>query len=129
MIKVYALGLLLLLSSCSTPLTTQSIAGEYELHGIKTGRWYAGESIVLKDDTFTYSTFTDVVDDPAEKLFPVSGQFTLNGSTITMHHPLVRRPQRILVRSRGRFVMWDVDQRRKFIKTGARPGDLLYQQR
>ena len=123
--RVFALAAPILLSGCSTvPITDETIQGAYKLRG---NNWYAGESVVLRNGSFIYSIFTDALDDPRLKRFPVSGRYTLEDSWITLHHPDVPTPRMILLRRSGRFELWTPEQRDKFRRTGRTPDDVLYQ--
>lgn len=130
MVRILALLIGLLLTGCSgLPITAQSIQGSYRLHGARDGRWYAGESIELLKESFVYSIFTDVVNDPRIDRFPVRGRYSINGSLITLHHPAVPSPQRIITRQFGRFVLWKPEQHEAYLSSRRKPGDLLYQER
>ncbi|MHA3774107.1 hypothetical protein ACXR0O_21470 [Verrucomicrobiota bacterium sgz303538] len=125
--RLFALAVPVLLGGCSTvPITQETIEGTYELRG---KNWYAGESVALRNGSFTYSIFTDYIDDPRLKRFPVTGRYTLEGSWITLHHPDVPSPRMILIRRSGRFELWTPEQREQFLRTGRTPEDVLYQHR
>jgi hypothetical protein len=117
--------LVFFLAACaSQPPTPATVEGRYELRG---KGFYAGESFELHDGTFTYSRFSDALDDPTIRAMPVHGRYTLSGSTIIFHHSRVVEPERILVRRVGRFTLWTPKQRAEYEKTGRTPPAILYQ--
>ena len=130
MLRILALLTGLTLTACSgVPITPQALQGSYELLGARDGRWFAGESIELSNETFVYSIFTDVPNDPRMNRFPVRGGYSISGSLITLHHPAVPFPRRIITRRFGRFVLWKPEQREEYLRTHRKPKNLLYQER
>ena len=124
----FALLSIALFGGCAaTPITQQSIEGTYELRRAREGRWFAGESIELREGRFVYSIFTDVVDDPRLRRFPMRGGYTLDGSAIALHHPAVPSPSMIITRRFGRFLLWTPQQSEQYLRTGRTPEGVLYQ--
>jgi hypothetical protein len=120
----------MLLSACKTvPITPQTISGRYEMIGKPEGLWYSGESLVLGDGTFQYWLFTDLADDPRLARYPVSGRYTLDGRTITLHDPAVLSPQRTIKRLDRRFTLWTPKQAAVSMEPGRIPDDVLVQKR
>ena len=128
--RLFALVVLLVLSACtSIPINQQTIRGRYEMLGKPEGGWYAGEALVLGDGTFQYWLFTPVPDDPRSGRYPVSGRYTLEGSTITLHHPAVLVPQRSITREGKQFLLWTDKQLAAYRDTHRQPDDLLLQRK
>jgi len=128
--RYFVLFVALLLSACETvPITPQTIRGRYEMIGKPEGLWYSGESLVLGEGTFQYWLYADLTDDPRLAQYPVSGRYTLDGSTITFHHPAVLFPQRTITRMHKQFVLWTPRQHATYHETGRVPEDALVQNR
>jgi len=122
-----AVAFLISVAGCATVAPTlENIQGKYELRGKYV---YAGESFEIRGDTFSYSRFSDVVNDPSIQGMPVRGRYTLSGSTITFHHSRVSDPKRTLERHFGRFTLWTPSQMAERTKAGKTPLDVLYQVR
>ena len=128
--RVVLLVAALFLAGCKTvPITMQTIRGHYEMAGRPEGLWYSGESLVLGDGTFQYWLFANLPDDPRLAQYPVSGRFTLEGNTITLHHPAVLFPQRTIRRFDHRFTLWTPRQLAIPPEPGRIPDDVLVQGR
>ena len=117
-----------LLGACSTvPTNHETVRGRYELR--PGSSYYAGEWFVLRDGKFEGGIFTDCMDDPRLKHFPVRGRYSLRGCLLTFHHPLIFDPQRILLRRGERFTMWTPQEYAEFLRTHRTSGSVLYQTR
>jgi hypothetical protein len=120
----------LFFAGCKTvPITMETIRGHYEMSGRPEGLWYSGESLVLGDGTFQYWLFTNQTDDPRLAQYPVSGRYTLQGNTITLHHSGVQFPQRTIRRVDRRFTLWTPRQLAIPPEPGRIPDDVLVQRR
>ena len=128
--RVLLLVAALFLAGCKTvPITMQTIRGRYEMSGKPVGLWYSGESLVLGDGTFQYWLFTNQTDDARQAQYPVSGRFTLDGNTITLHNPAVLFPQRTIRRVDKRVTLWTPRQLAIPPEPGRIPDDVLVQGR
>ena len=65
---------------------------------------YAGEAIQLKNDQFTYSTFTDA-SDPNDHRGPVHGRFAVVGNWLVMSDPKIGDFSRVIVVIDGRTAL------------------------
>jgi hypothetical protein len=118
----------LALAGCKTvPINTQTIRGHYEMMGKPEGLWYTGESLELGDGTFSYSLFTELSDDARAQRYPVTGRYTLEGATISLHNPAVLFPQRSITRLHKQFLLWTPKQREFYRETKRIPDDCLLQ--
>jgi len=125
---VVLLTALLLVGCAVKPINPQTISGHYEMIGQPEGLWYAGESLTLHEDsTFQYSLYTALADDPRLAKYPVNGRYTLDGATLTLHHPAVLFPQRTIVHYHKLFALWSAKQREAYQGTGHFPDDVLLQ--
>ena len=91
--------------SCSSSVTisTKTVQGRYHLNEKDT--WFAGEYLTLREKDFEYGRFTDVVGFAPFAKYPVRGKYTLDGCLLTLNHPAVENPQRIITPCKGRFII------------------------
>ncbi len=78
-------------------------------------RGYSGETVELQDGKFRYWFYSDVVS-ADEPTYPLTGKYTLEGSTVTLNHPQIYRKERVLAAVNGVRVLWREDGLRAWEK-------------
>ena len=89
--------------------------------------WFAGEYLTLREKDFEYGRFTDVVGFVRFAKYPVRGKYTLNGCLLTLNHPAVENPERIITPYKGRFIILKPDEADLFLQTRTVSFMALYQ--
>jgi hypothetical protein len=98
--------LLLLLTSCHPQTQPPGVDGVYTM--CKEVRGFSGENLELKDGKFRYWFYSDAKtgDEPE---YPLSGSYTVDGSTLTLDNPKIHSPKRTFATVNGVRVLWRKD--------------------
>ncbi len=98
--------LLSLFSGCHLQARPAAVDGVYTLCEEVQG--YSGETLELKDGKFRYWFYSDVATGDEPK-YPLTGTYTVNGSSVKLDHPQIRRDERVLATVNGVRVLWRAD--------------------
>ncbi|MHB1079261.1 MAG: hypothetical protein ACYC67_07645 [Prosthecobacter sp.] len=109
----------------SVTISNKTVQGQYHLNEKDT--WFAGEYLTLREKDFEYGRFTDVVGFAPFAKYPVRGKYTLDGCLLTLNHPAVDIPQRIITPYKGRFIILKPDEADLFLQKRTVSYMALYQ--
>ena len=88
------------------------------------GRYFAGEIITIKGESFQYTRFSDAVSEKDEPTY--SGKVIFYSDRVFLNHPGIPFPYRIPGKLNGIPVLWTWKEHKAWEKSGKIGDDVLY---